>query len=100
MKKTSLVVSSLLALLSAVYSSGAANQTWTGGGQDYCGGTGGNWLGGVPPSAGDVLYFGGTIRNGSTNNFTAGTPFGGLIITEPAGPFILGGNSISLTGNL
>lgn len=100
MKKTSVVVFGLLAYLAAAGSGRAANQTWTGGGADNFWLTGGNWLGGLSPAADDTLYFGGNIRTGSTNNYTAGTAFGGIVFAEPAGAFILGGSSVSLAGNI
>src|SRR4051812_14062450 len=77
----------------------AANDTWTGGGGDNFWNTPGNW-GGTPPSANDSLFFTGTTRLVNSNNITAGTAFGNISFTSPAGAFTLWGNSISLSGNI
>ncbi|HEY1788044.1 MAG TPA: autotransporter-associated beta strand repeat-containing protein [Verrucomicrobiae bacterium] len=78
----------------------AANQIWTGGGADNFWETAANWSGGGGISPGDSLLFGGTIRNTTTNNFPTGTAFDNITFAEPAGPFTLNGNSISLNGNI
>jgi autotransporter-associated beta strand protein len=88
-----------LCFVAATLPARAADQVWTGGGADSFWENGADWLsGGI--SSGDSLFFGGTIRNSTTNNFGTGTPFANITFTEPAGPFILAGNSISLTGNI
>ncbi len=100
MKLTPLVVLGTVIFIAQTDLSRAASQTWTGAGQDNFWGTGANWLGGATPSPGDLLLFGGTIRNGSTNNFVSGTSFGGITFNEPSGPFVLGGNPVSLSANI
>ncbi|HEV2328059.1 MAG TPA: autotransporter-associated beta strand repeat-containing protein, partial [Verrucomicrobiae bacterium] len=86
--------------VAATLPAGAANQIWTGGGADNFWETSANWLGGGGISPGDSLFFGGTIRNNTTNNFATGTAFDNITFTEPAGPFSLNGNAISLGGNI
>jgi autotransporter-associated beta strand protein len=78
----------------------AAVRTWTGGGADGAWQTGANWLGGTPPSSGDILVFTNTIRVSNTNNFVSGTLFNGLSFSSPAGAFTLWGKPISLGGGI
>jgi autotransporter-associated beta strand protein len=59
-----------------------------------------NWSLGVPPLVNDVLYFAGTTRLASQNNFDPGTRFNGITFLASAGPFVLSGNKITLSGNL
>ncbi len=94
------VLAGCLFIVAAMLPARAANEIWTGLGGDNFWETGGNWLntGGISP--GDSLFFGGTIRNVNTNNFPTGTPFSNITFTDPAGPFVLAGNPISLTGNI
>jgi fibronectin-binding autotransporter adhesin len=87
----------------------AATATW-----DGAAGSPGNWDadnwsggGGVDgaPIAGDILTFVGNTQNSTTNNFAAGTTFGGINFTNnnQAGltnGFVLGGNAITLGGNI
>jgi len=102
--RTRLVLAgSTLALLLAGFAPGrirAADKIWDGGGADNNWQTGANWDGNTPPSAGDPLFFGGTTRLNNTNNFTAGTLFNGITFNSPAGAFLLGGNQISLGGDI
>src|SRR4051812_104029 len=44
----------------------AANDTWSGSGQDRFWKTPANWLGNLAPSAGDSLFFGGTSHTSTT----------------------------------
>jgi fibronectin-binding autotransporter adhesin len=90
----------VLLSVAAMVPAKAANQIWTGGGADNFWETSANWLGGVGISPGDSLFFGGTIRNTTTNNFPTGTMFDNITFTEPAGPFTLNGDAISLFGNI
>lgn len=77
-----------------------ADKIWDGGGPDGYWRTDANWVGDVRPSPGDVLFFTGTTRLGATNDFYAGTPFGGITFASPAGAFTLSGNRIALQGNI
>ncbi len=90
-----------LLLLAAVSASGATTNTWDGGGP------GGNWTlianwdpapGGVSPLPGNVLRFPpGVARLLTTNNFAAGTDFGGLLLADN---YSLRGNSLDLSNIL
>jgi autotransporter-associated beta strand protein len=71
---------------------------WSGGGADSNWQTSANWK--ALPAAGDSLNFAGTTRLSNTNNYPAGTSFGGLMFNYGAGAFTLGGNSITLGGNV
>jgi autotransporter-associated beta strand protein len=77
-----------------------AVRTWSGGGADGQWQTGGNWLGGTPPSSGDILIFTNTVRVANTNNFVSGTLFNGLSFSSPAGAFNLWGKPLSLGGGI
>lgn len=77
----------------------AADQTWTGAGGDGFWHNGGNWAGGILPSAGDSLSFSGTVGLANTNNFSMGTAFSGITFKGPGG-FTLSGNSIGLAGGI
>jgi autotransporter-associated beta strand protein len=59
-----------------------------------------NWSLGVPPLVNDVLYFAGTARLSSENDYPVGTNFEGIKFTASAGTFTLTGNRITLTGNV
>lgn len=77
-----------------------AVRVWTGGGADGGWQNGGNWLGGTPPSSGDILVFTNTVRVANTNNFVSGTLFNGLSFSSPAGAFNLWGKPLSLGGGI
>jgi len=64
-----------------------------------------NWVGDVLPSGGDTLLFGGESNTSTTNDFGAGTMFGGIQFTNDGGTgsnaaFTLGGNSLVLGGDI
>src|SRR5215472_14498942 len=74
-----------------------ATDTWTGGSS-----SGNNWTdsanwGGTAPSPGDFLNFSGSTRTSPNNNYSSGTVFGELNISNDAAAFILGGNFFVLT---
>src|SRR5262245_27318505 len=69
---------STLFVRSAAFTASAANKTWDGGGADNLWKTAANWDANTAPVAGDVLNFTATTRLGSTNDFAAGTGFGGI----------------------
>jgi autotransporter-associated beta strand protein len=92
-------LSASVATLLAVQTASAANAVWTGGGADSNWVTAGNW-GGVTPTAGDALFFDGVVRLNNNNNLTAGTSFTGITFNSTAGSFTLGGNSITLSGDI
>ncbi len=79
----------------------AADRTWDGGGSDANWGTVANWDGdSTLPSAGDVLFFGGSAQLSNTNNLGAGTAFSGITFKSGAGAFTLGGNAVTLDGDI
>ena len=53
--------------------------------------------GGTAPVANDLLNFAGAVQLLTTNNFPAGTIFNGLLFDGTADPFVLFGNSLTLT---
>jgi autotransporter-associated beta strand protein len=76
---------------------GPGFRTWTGGSS-----SGNNWSdpanwGGTAPSPGDFLNFSGSTRTSPNNNYSSGTVFGELNISNDAAAFILGGNLFVLT---
>ncbi len=78
----------------------AANDIWTGTGADHFWATPANWAGDAEPSAGDSLFFGGTVHLANTNNLPTDTAIGNITFTSPAGAFMLAGNEIDLAGDL
>lgn len=77
-----------------------AGRTWSGGGADNLWTTADNWVGATAPTAGNALFFGGTTRLATENNFAANTSFAGITFNSDAGEFVLSGNRITLDGNL
>ena len=100
LRHIALAAASASLLLGTAAPAGAANDTWTGDGQDRFWKTPGNWSGGIAPVAGDSLFFGGTRNTATTNNFNTDTAFDHLTFNSPAGFFFLGGNEIGLSGNI
>ncbi|MSU56718.1 MAG: hypothetical protein EXS35_00800 [Pedosphaera sp.] len=98
MRKWLTILATVL-LLGEITGANAANKTWNGGGGDNNWQTGGDW-GGTAPSAGDSLFFGGSTRLTTTNNFAANTSFVGLTFNSGAGAFTLWGNAINLGGGI
>jgi autotransporter-associated beta strand protein len=80
----------------------AANKVWDGGGADNFWQTPRNWDADTAPSVGDTLIFTSATRLNNTNDFPAGTLFNGISFNTPpaVGTFILGGNSITLGGDI
>ena len=77
----------------------AADRLWDGSAGDSKWKTAGNWAGGATPVSGDALFFAGTVGTVNTNDFTAGTAFGGLNFNGP-GSFAIWGNTVTLSGNV
>lgn len=73
---------------------------WDGEGPDAYWQSGLNWGGDVAPTTNDHLLFDGYTRLVNTNNFPVHSRFGGLTFTNTAGPFVLRGNAVHLTGNI
>jgi hypothetical protein len=57
-----------------------------------------NWS--AAPASGDVLHFSASSITTLTNDLAAGTSISGLLFDEEASPFLLTGNSLTLTGQL
>jgi autotransporter-associated beta strand protein len=71
--------------------------TWTGGGANTSWSTAANWSG-TAAAAGTDLVFDGTTGLSNTNDLAAGTHFGNLTFDSSAGPFVLNGNGVNLSG--
>ncbi len=94
------VLTAVLGIITAT-SAPALNLTWNGTANDLWNGA--NWNGGTPVNSGtDTLFFQGSNNLTNTNNLTAYTAAGTAAITfnSGAGNFVLGGNGITLEGNI
>ncbi|MDD4019252.1 MAG: autotransporter-associated beta strand repeat-containing protein [Kiritimatiellae bacterium] len=89
----------VLAVCVAAFCVRAENRTWTGGGGDANWSTPANW-GGTAPTTNDTLFFSGTTRLASTNDLPEDIPLAGIIFNSGAGAFTLGGNRLTLNGNV
>ena len=74
--------------------------TWDGGGADNNWATAANWVDDVAPVAGDTLVFAGTVRLAPNNNIAADTSFASITFNSGAGLFVIGGNRITLAGDI
>jgi len=86
----------------AALTGNAADRTWdgNGGAGDVNWSTANNWDGDLSaPGTDDSLFFGGTSKLVNTNTFT-GASFSGITFVSGAGAFTLGGNALTLTGNV
>ena len=93
----------LVCVISATSVAQAATDTWIGGGLDANWNTSGNWnniTGNAPPVANDSLVFDGTANLTTSNNIAANTQFNGITFNSTAGAFTLGGNAITLGGDI
>ena len=81
----------------------AMAQTWDGGGANTNWSTGLNWVLDTAPASG-TLTFAGSTQTTTNNDLAAGTTFNGINFTNngqsSTGQFALGGNSITLGGNI
>ncbi|HRR35310.1 MAG TPA: autotransporter-associated beta strand repeat-containing protein [Kiritimatiellia bacterium] len=89
-----------LGMISLVTAACATDRIWTGGSS-----TDSNWSrpenwGGIVPSAGDALIFGGSARLSNTNDLSSNTAFSGITFPSGAGAFELYGNVIALDGDV
>ncbi|MCX6879799.1 MAG: InlB B-repeat-containing protein [Verrucomicrobia bacterium] len=71
---------------------------WNGSGSDDKWTSAANWSG--PVTTTDTLYFAASSRTSPSNDFTAGTSVAGITFDPAAPAYTLGGNGITLTGNL
>jgi autotransporter-associated beta strand protein len=72
---------------------------WTGGGASDLWSDPGNW-GGIALPVGDPLIFDGTQRLTPNNDTAAANPYAGITFNATAGAFTIGGNSITLAGDI
>lgn len=75
-----------------------ATRTWTGLGGNNNWSTSANWDAAIAP--GDDLHFAGTTRLAPNNDTTADTSYNSITFDANAGLFVIGGNRITLTGNI
>src|SRR5215208_4239511 len=99
--KRGLLVCSASIMASSV-SMRAADKIWDGdGGALNTWSNGANWNADTVPAFGDSLIFDGTSGLANVNDFTADVSlYNGITFNATAGAFVLGGNAITLTGNL
>lgn len=79
-----------------------AGNTWDGGGADDNWGTGANWSpdGSPTPGGGNDLFFAGSTRLNSFNNYTAFDDWHNITFNAGAGSFNITGNAIDLFGKI
>src|SRR5215212_1956006 len=88
------------AVLATAAGASAATQTWSGAGPDDKWTTSANWLSSTAPVANDSLVFDNALLFNATNDFAADTAFSGIAFGAGAGQYTLGGNQITLHGDL
>lgn len=75
-----------------------ATRTWTGLGGNNNWSTSANWDAAIAP--GDDLHFAGSTRLAPNNDTTADTSYNSITFDANAGLFVIGGNRITLTGDI
>lgn len=73
---------------------------WDGGGTDNNLASANNWSLNESPKVDDILVFSGSSRLTPNNNLSSGTEFSGLVFSNNAGAFVLGGNAFNLGGTI
>ncbi len=73
-------------------------KVWDGGGSGNNWNTANNWGLNATPKVDDVLIFAGSTRLAPNNDITANTEYYGLIFSNNAGAFVLGGNAFNMGG--
>jgi autotransporter-associated beta strand protein len=101
-KRKALILATATVSLLQTSASSAGTFVWNGGdGTNSLLSFGGNWVGGIAPSAGDYLQFDGNQNLSPSNNYTANTSFAGIQFNSGASAFAVGGNALTLgTGAL
>ena len=90
-----------LGLAAAAATVCAASRTWDGGGANINWSTPGNWDGDLTaPVTNDSITFDGTLRLSNNNDLTADAVFGPITFNAGAGAFVIGGNRITLGGDI
>src|SRR3954454_16361458 len=77
-----------------------ASPTWTGAGDDANFSTPQNWAAGVAPLAGDLVTFDGLNGLAPNNDLATGTGLTGITFGSGASAFTVGGNAITLDGDI
>jgi autotransporter-associated beta strand protein len=90
------MVGFMVALVSGNTAHGT-DKTWDGGGNDDGWMAGPNWDAEIAPGINDALFFGGSIRLGSVNNYVAGSLFNGITFNAGAGSFTLSGTALTVS---
>src|SRR5262245_12404475 len=93
-RKALFLAAATVGLLQANTGSGATF-TWNGASNSLMS-LGGNWVGGVAPSANDFLLFDGSSNTSVSNNYAAGTAFAGIGFTSGASTFTISGNALQI----
>ena len=78
----------------------ASDRVWTGGGGSANWSVTGNWSGSTPPSTNDRPVFAGVAGLATTNDFVWNVPYSGLLFSDTAGAFTVGGNPVVLGGDI
>jgi fibronectin-binding autotransporter adhesin len=79
----------------------AASRTWDGGGTNNNWSAPGNWDGDLTvPVTNDSITFDGTLRLANNNDLTGDAIFGPITFNAGAGAFVIGGNRITLGGDI
>lgn len=89
---------SFYAVFAGLAASSALGQTWNGGGTNDNWTNVANWT--ADPNNTSLKTFGGSTRLTPNNDFAADSQFNGITFASGAGEFVLGGNSITLGGNI
>ena len=88
-------------IFAASNSGTAASRSWDGGGSTNNWSTPANWDGDLTaPIGNDSLTFDGTLRLTNNNDLTADTALGPITFNAGAGAFVIGGNRITLAGDI
>jgi autotransporter-associated beta strand protein len=95
--RNTLLLAISLSLLGHPSASSRAASTWTGLGSDNNWGTGGNWN--AAPVFPTALTFAGSTRL-TNNNYLSSITASSITFDAAAGAFVLGGNGITLAGNI
>ena len=88
------------ASIQAISTVNAGDITWVGNGADANWSTGLNWSTSNPPAANDNLIFDNGNNTTNNNDTAAATQYNGITFNPNAGGFTLGGNQITLNGNI
>src|ERR1043165_7603116 len=94
------LVAACATVLASAAGVSAGKQTCDGGGGGGKWKSGANWVNGTAPAPGDALVFDGSVRLTPNNDFDAGTSFTGINFAPTASAFTLGGNQITLSGDI